>query len=168
MNSPGQDSSDLKESNTPPDSESRRRKPAANGRGVNTLSKEALDKKRDNDRKAQAAIRRRQKEEVATLRARIDELNAQKPFQELKSAIEEKNAIHHEYNKLREVMLNFVDSVRPLLNPGIQGTCLHSPPALSFADLFLPELALEAHRNAQAALATSLAVSIMPAWPFAL
>lgn len=124
MNSPGQDSSDLKESNTPPDShgsDSRRRKPAANGRGVNTLSKEALDKKRDNDRKAQAAIRRRQKEEVANLKAQIDQLSAQKPFQELRLAIEEKDAIKRDYDKLRDCMIQFVDSIQPLINPGIQG-----------------------------------------------
>lgn len=139
MNSPGQESSDLKESNTPPDShgngsDSKRRKPAANGRGVNTLSKEALDKKRDNDRKAQAAIRRRQKEEVASLRLQIEMLNSQQPYLELKSVIEEKNQIQAEYDKMRTALASFVDTIQPLMTPGIQGTSSSSHPFATLLD----------------------------------
>lgn len=167
MNSPGQESSDLKDSNTPPDthgngsaSDSKRRRPAANGRGVNTLSKEALDKKRDNDRKAQAAIRRRQKEEVASLRMQIDMLNSQQPYLELKAVLEEKNAIQSEHDKLRTALAGFIDTVQPLLTPGIQGTSTFSPHPLSSNPDYSTELAAVAHHNAQAGLANPRSVSL--------
>lgn len=132
MNSPGlksNDSTDSKTSPSNPADDSRRRKPAANGRGVNTLSKEALDKKRDNDRKAQAAIRRRQKEEVANLKLQIEALNSQQPYLQLKSVIEEKNAIQDENEKLRAALTTIMDTIQPFIAPAIQGMSLDSTEA---------------------------------------
>lgn len=101
-----------------------RKRKAASGRGVASLTAEQLAKKRQNDREAQRAIRERTKNTIESLEQRIQELTSQQPYQELQAIIRQKDAALAENEEIRRRLAQAVSLLQPLLG-------VHGLPALS-------------------------------------
>ncbi|KAI9823732.1 MAG: hypothetical protein M1832_002289 [Thelocarpon impressellum] len=99
----------------PSNSKKRRASASAGSRGVAHLSAEQLAKKRANDREAQRAIRERTKNQIAALEARIQELTAQQPYQELQLAVRRRELVEAENEEVRRRLAHVLSVLQPLL-----------------------------------------------------
>ncbi|KAK5635220.1 hypothetical protein RRF57_010932 [Xylaria bambusicola] len=116
-------------SNMPQDQRTKKRRTGAPGsRGVANLTPEQLAKKRANDREAQRAIRERTRKQIDALEKRIQELTAQKPYQELQKVIREKEAAEAKIVELQSHMASVVALLQPLLAKGGIGTSTFTSP----------------------------------------
>ena len=95
----------------------KRRTSASGSRGVANLTPEQLAKKRANDREAQRAIRERTKGQIESLERKIQELTAQKPYQELQHAIRQKEIVEAENEEIKRRLISIQSLIQPLLNP---------------------------------------------------
>lgn len=86
-------------------------------RGVANLNPDQLAKKRANDREAQRAIRERTKGQIEGLERRIQELIAQKPYQELQHAVRQKEIVEAENEEIKRRLISIQGLIQPLLNP---------------------------------------------------
>ncbi|TLD16174.1 uncharacterized protein PgNI_00229 [Pyricularia grisea] len=106
--------------NTPlPDGRKRRAGAGSGSRGVANLTPEQLAKKRANDREAQRAIRERTRNEIESLKRRIEELTNQKPYQELQAVIKAKEAVEAENAEIKQRLATVIGMLQPLLGPGV-------------------------------------------------
>ena len=78
------------------------------------LNPEQLAKKRQNDREAQKAIRERTKAQIENLEKRIQELTAQKPYQELQDVIRQKEVVEAENKDIKQRLASVLTIVQPL------------------------------------------------------
>ncbi|EGR47952.1 uncharacterized protein TRIREDRAFT_122293 [Trichoderma reesei QM6a] len=99
----------------------KKRKTGAGGRGVANLTPEQLAKKRANDREAQRAIRERTKNQIERLERRIQELEAQKPYQDLQVVVRAKEAIEAENVEIKRRLASIIGMLQPLVGPNIPG-----------------------------------------------
>lgn len=97
----------------------KKRKNTSSARGVNSLTPEQLAKKRANDREAQRAIRERTKAQIEGLERRIEELTSQKPYQELQTAIRQKEQVQAENEGIKKRLASILAIIQPILE--IQG-----------------------------------------------
>ncbi|KAL8684511.1 MAG: hypothetical protein Q9224_006304 [Gallowayella concinna] len=90
-------------------SKKRRTSTTTTSRGVANLTPEQLAKKRANDREAQRAIRERTKTQIESLENKIRDLSNQQPYQELQTALKQKQLVEaenvHIKQKLNAAML---------------------------------------------------------------
>ncbi|KAI0518424.1 hypothetical protein F5B22DRAFT_61482 [Xylaria bambusicola] len=120
-------------SDIPQDQRTKRRRTGAPGsRGVANLTPEQLAKKRANDREAQRAIRERTRNQIDGLEKRIQELTAQKPYQELQKVIREKEAAEAKIVELQSHMASVVALLQPLLPKGDTGTSTFTSPISAY------------------------------------
>ncbi|KAI6255537.1 hypothetical protein MCOR27_006309 [Pyricularia oryzae] len=106
--------------NTPlPDGRKRRAGAGSGSRGVANLTPEQLAKKRANDREAQRAIRERTRNEIESLKRRIEELTNQKPYQELQAVIKAKEAVEAENAEIKQRLATVIGMLQPLLGPSV-------------------------------------------------
>ncbi|TFA98671.1 hypothetical protein CCMA1212_009582 [Trichoderma ghanense] len=115
-------SSGAAEATETPDAEemenvTKKRKTGAGGRGVANLTPEQLAKKRANDREAQRAIRERTKNQIERLERRIQELEAQKPYQDLQVVVRAKEAIEAENVEIKRRLASIIGMLQPLVGP---------------------------------------------------
>ncbi|PTB63836.1 hypothetical protein BBK36DRAFT_1180563 [Trichoderma citrinoviride] len=99
----------------------KKRKTGAGGRGVANLTPEQLAKKRANDREAQRAIRERTKNQIERLERRIQELEAQKPYQDLQVVVRAKEAIEAENVEIKRRLASIIGMLQPLVGPNVPG-----------------------------------------------
>ncbi|TLS20961.1 uncharacterized protein PpBr36_10839 [Pyricularia pennisetigena] len=102
-----------------PDGRKRRAGAGSGSRGVANLTPEQLAKKRANDREAQRAIRERTRNEIESLKRRIEELTNQKPYQELQAVIKAKEAVEAENAEIKERLATVIGMLQPLLGPDV-------------------------------------------------
>ena len=101
-----------------PSNKKRRTSNAGSGsRGVANLNPEQLAKKRANDREAQRAIRERTKGQIEGLERKIQQLTAQKPYQELQNAIRQKEIVEAENEEIKRRLISIQGLIQPLLPP---------------------------------------------------
>ena len=103
---------------TPPlqtSSTKKRRASTSGSRGVANLTPEQLAKKRANDREAQRAIRERTKGQIENLERRIQDLTAQKPYQELQHVIRQKEIVEAENEEIKRRLTSIQALIQPLL-----------------------------------------------------
>ncbi|KAL9632325.1 MAG: hypothetical protein Q9164_005390 [Protoblastenia rupestris] len=103
---------------TPPlqtTSTKKRRASTSGSRGVANLTPEQLAKKRANDREAQRAIRERTKGQIENLERRIQDLTAQKPYQELQHVIRQKEIVEAENEEIKRRLTSIQALIQPLL-----------------------------------------------------
>ena len=93
----------------------KRRASTTGSRGVANLTPEQLAKKRANDREAQRAIRERTKGQIEGLERKIQELTAQKPYQELQQVIRQKELVEAENDEIKRRLLSIQGIIQPLL-----------------------------------------------------
>lgn len=111
---------------TLPDGRKRRAGGGGSGsRGVANLTPEQLAKKRANDREAQRAIRERTRNEIDSLKRRIEELTNQKPYQELQAAIKAKEAVEAENAEIKQRLAAVIGMLQPFLGPGVAAGVQH-------------------------------------------
>lgn len=91
-------------------------------RGVANLNPEQLAKKRANDREAQRAIRERTKGQIEQLEKRIEELTAQKPYQELQDVVRQKGVVEAENEDIRRRLANVMSILQPICGGALPGT----------------------------------------------
>ncbi|KAL7808354.1 hypothetical protein V8C44DRAFT_336154 [Trichoderma aethiopicum] len=103
------------------ESVTKKRKTGAGGRGVANLTPEQLAKKRANDREAQRAIRERTKNQIERLERRIQELEAQKPYQDLQVVVRAKEAIEAENVEIKRRLASIIGMLQPLVGPNVPG-----------------------------------------------
>lgn len=111
---------------TSPVPPTKRRKPNRSvSRGVANLTPEQLAKKRANDRDAQRAIRERTRTQIETLERKIEELTAQRPYQELQSVLRQKQAVQAENEEIRRRLSSVLAIIQPILGvQGLTGACV--------------------------------------------
>ena len=134
---------------TPSQGNRKRKAPSSGSRGVASLTPDQLAKKRANDREAQRAIRERTKSTIDTLEAKIKDLTAQQPYQELQAVLRQKDAIQAENEEMRRRMASIMGLIQPMIGAqGLTGTysMTDDEPTLTVQDL-----ASAAHHNVQAA-----------------
>jgi FtsZ-binding cell division protein ZapB len=102
-------------SNGLPPSGKKQRTSASGSRGVANLTPEQLAKKRANDREAQRAIRERTKGQIETLERKIEDLTSQQPYQELRHAIQQKEAVEAENEDIKRRLNSVLSIIQPLL-----------------------------------------------------
>ena len=102
----------------------KRRTSTSGSRGVANLTPDQLAKKRANDREAQRAIRERTKGQIDSLERKIQELTAQKPYQELQHAIRQKEIVEAENEEIKRRLITIQGLIQPLLGDlgAIRGT----------------------------------------------
>lgn len=83
-------------------------------RGVANLTPEQLAKKRANDREAQRAIRERTKGQIEQLEKRIQELTAQRPYQELQDVVRQKRLVEAENEDIRKRLASVMSILQPI------------------------------------------------------
>lgn len=88
-------------------------------RGVANLTPEQLAKKRANDREAQRAIRERTKGQIEQLEKRIQELTAQKPYQELQDVFRQKAMVEAENEDIRRRLASVMSILQPICGGGM-------------------------------------------------
>ena len=91
-------------------------------RGVANLTPEQLAKKRANDREAQRAIRERTKGQIEQLEKRIQELTAQKPYQELQDVVRQKGVVEAENEDIRRRLASVMSILQPICGSSLLGT----------------------------------------------
>ena len=67
------------------------------------------------DRDAQRAIRERQKAKCEEYERRIEELESQRPYQELQSALRLKETVEAENAEIRKTLTSVVAMIQPIL-----------------------------------------------------
>ena len=108
---------------TPSQGSRKRTAPSSRSRGVASLTPDQLAKKRANDREAQRAIRERTKQTIDTLEAKIKDLTAQQPYQELQAVLRQKDAIQTENEEMRRRMASIMGLIQPIIGAqGLTGT----------------------------------------------
>jgi hypothetical protein len=85
-------------------------------RGVANLTPEQLAKKRANDREAQRAIRKRTKAQIEALERRVQELTSQQPYQDLQTALQQRQAVLAENDEIRRRLSSVVAIIQPILD----------------------------------------------------
>ncbi|UKZ89918.1 uncharacterized protein TrAFT101_004951 [Trichoderma asperellum] len=108
---------------------SKKRKTGTGSRGVANLTPEQLAKKRANDREAQRAIRERTRNQIERLEKRIQELENQKPYQDLQVVVRAKEAIEAENAEIKRRLATIISMLQPIVGTSIAGV----PSALPFA-----------------------------------
>ena len=117
--SPAADASDA--SGRPPPA-SKRRRTGGTSRGVANLTPEQLARKRANDREAQRAIRERTKNQIDRLNARIQELESQQPYQDLRAVVRDKEIVVAENLHIKKKLEDVLAMLQPLVRPdGLNG-----------------------------------------------
>ena len=103
----------------------KKRRPSGTGsRGVANLTPDQLAKKRANDREAQRAIRERTRTQIESLERKIQELTAQKPYQDLQRVIRQKELVEAENEEIKKRLNSAFSILQPLLNgQTVSGTC---------------------------------------------
>ena len=132
---------------TPSQGSRKRKAPSSRSRGVASLTPDQLAKKRANDREAQRAIRERTKQTINTLEAKIKDLTAQQPYQELQAVFRQKDAIQTENEEMRRRLASIMRLIQPIIGAqGLTGTypMTDVEPALTVQDLVSA-----AHHNVQ-------------------
>merc|ERR1711939_173923 len=114
----------------------RKRKAPSGSRGVASLTPDQLAKKRANDREAQRAIRERTKQQIETLKRRIEELTSQQPYQELQAVIRQKDAIQAENDEIRRRLASVMSIIQPIV--GAQGLTGIASPSIDDMSVFNP------------------------------
>ena len=97
----------------------RRTSVVTGSRGVANLTPEQLAKKRANDREAQRAIRERTKGQIEQLEKRIQELTAQKPYQELQDVFRQKAMVEAENEDIRRRLASVMSILQPICGGGM-------------------------------------------------
>ncbi|SPO03838.1 uncharacterized protein DNG_06521 [Cephalotrichum gorgonifer] len=92
-------------------------KPKAKPRSVANMTQEQRDRKRENDRVAQRAIRRKTKCRIAELEAIIEQLKSSDHNKELQAAIEAKQAAEAENIEIKRQLGNIMATLRDLIAP---------------------------------------------------
>ncbi|THX57121.1 hypothetical protein D6D06_03897 [Aureobasidium pullulans] len=110
----------------------KRKADGTSSRGVANLTPEQLAKKRANDREAQRAIRERTRNQIETLERRIKELESQQPFQELQTALRQREQVQAENDDLKRRMQTIFSLLQPVaasqgLNDLAAATAQQSP-----------------------------------------
>ncbi|KAL9067690.1 MAG: hypothetical protein Q9157_006729 [Trypethelium eluteriae] len=80
---------------------------SVSGRAVSNLTQEQLAKKRANDREAQRAIRERTKNQIELLERRIEELQSQDAYQELRKVQQQKEVPAYEAVRSQRLPVSF-------------------------------------------------------------
>lgn len=93
----------------------KRKSVGSSSRGVANLTAEQLAKKRANDREAQRAIRKRTKQQIEALEQRVKELTSQQPYQDLQSALRQKQAVQAENEEIRRRLSSVMALIQPLV-----------------------------------------------------
>ncbi|KAL8808260.1 MAG: hypothetical protein Q9200_004352 [Gallowayella weberi] len=88
---------------------------ATTSRGVANLTPEQLAKKRANDREAQRAIRERTKTQIESLENKIRELSNQQPYQELQTALQQKQLVEAENVNMKQKLNAALLLLQPLV-----------------------------------------------------
>ncbi|PGH17559.1 hypothetical protein AJ80_04737 [Polytolypa hystricis UAMH7299] len=94
----------------------RKRKANGSSRGVANLTPDQLAKKRANDREAQRAIRKRTKAQIEALEEQVRELTSQQPYQDLQTALREKQAFQAENDEIRRRLASVLAIVQPIVD----------------------------------------------------
>jgi len=86
-------------------------------RGVINLTPEQLAKKRANDREAQRAVRERTRNQIETLKCRVEALESQQPFQELQEVLRQREQVQAENDELKRRMQTILSLLHPIAGP---------------------------------------------------
>ncbi|CAH0001865.1 unnamed protein product [Clonostachys byssicola] len=111
----------------------KKKKTGPGSRGVANLTPEQLAKKRENDREAQRAIRKRTKEQIETLERRIQELTSQQPYQELLAVQRAKEAVEQENIEIKRRLATIIGELQPLLGNISDPSRLYASPSQTYA-----------------------------------
>lgn len=93
----------------------KKRRTAANSRGVANLTPEQLARKRANDREAQRAIRERTKNQIDKLNQRIRDLESQQPYHDLQLVLREKEAVQAENADIKKRLESVLSIIQPIV-----------------------------------------------------
>ncbi|KAH7355746.1 hypothetical protein BKA66DRAFT_562916 [Pyrenochaeta sp. MPI-SDFR-AT-0127] len=94
---------------------SKKRRTAANSRGVANLTPDQLARKRANDREAQRAIRERTKNQIDRLNQRIRDLESQQPYHDLQVVLRDKEAVQAENADMRKRLESVLGIIQPMV-----------------------------------------------------
>lgn len=86
-------------------------------RSVANLTPEQLAKKRANDREVQRSIRKRTKERIESLESQVRDLSSQQPYQELQSALRERDTVLAENQEIRRRLEYIISMLQPMTSP---------------------------------------------------
>ncbi|KAF2239221.1 hypothetical protein EV356DRAFT_528498 [Viridothelium virens] len=91
---------------------------SVSGRAVSNLTQEQLAKKRANDREAQRAIRERTKNQIELLERRIEELQSQDAYQELRKVQQQKEGVEEELSHIKTQLSSILSSLQSVVAQG--------------------------------------------------
>ncbi|PKS12182.1 hypothetical protein jhhlp_001480 [Lomentospora prolificans] len=114
-----------------PGPDSQKRRPQKKPRSVANMTQEQRERKRENDRVAQRAIREKTKQRIAQLEAIIDQLKSSDHNKELQAAIQAKEAVEAENAEIKRQLAGITATLQQLISPrpGNEGEQAYASPA---------------------------------------